>query len=275
MRDVRDGLGNRFVGSGKTPPAETEKTVDYVAGRHSVIEALRAGRSINKVLIAKGGLDRPLREFAALARERGIVVQEVNPAKLDALTDGVRHQGVVALAAPVAYAALEDVLARAAAGGEAPFLVLLDGFSDPRNVGAVLRTAEAAGAHGVLLPKRRGCLLTAAVARAAAGAVEYVPVVPIGSPAQMIVELKKLGLWVVGAVPEGGQKYYQTDLRGPVVIVVGGEGEGLSRLVRERCDFLATIPMRGRIASLNAAVACSILLYEAVRQRMMAESESI
>ncbi|EAX46653.1 RNA methyltransferase, TrmH family, group 3 [Thermosinus carboxydivorans Nor1] len=242
---------------------------DIIAGRNVVMEALRSGRAINKILVAKGERHGLMREIVGLAREQGLVVQEVDAAKLDALAMGVRHQGVVAMVAPVAYVDVDEILVQAQTKGEAPFLVLLDELEDPHNVGAILRTADATGVHGVLLPKRRSCPLSATVAKTSAGAIEYVPVARIGNIVQTLEKLKKAGLWVVGADMAGDKAYYETDLTGPLVVVVGSEGRGMGRLTREACDFLVRIPMRGRLSSLNASVACSLILYEVLRQREM------
>jgi 23S rRNA (guanosine2251-2'-O)-methyltransferase len=240
---------------------------EFIAGRNSVLEALKSGRPVNKVLVAKGERQGSLREIVGQAKTRGLIVQEVDAAKLTDLTGGLRHQGVVAMVPPVAYAEVEDILAKARSLGEPPFIVLLDELEDPHNLGAILRTCDAAGAHGVLIPKRRSAPLSAVVAKTSAGAVEYVPVARIGNVVQAIEALKKEGLWVVGADMDGDRPYYEADLKGPVLVVVGGEGRGLSRLAKEACDFLVRIPMKGQITSLNASVACSLLLYEVYRQR--------
>jgi 23S rRNA (guanosine2251-2'-O)-methyltransferase len=240
---------------------------EFVAGRNSVLEVLKGGRSINKILVAKGEHHGSLREIIAQARARGLVIQEVDHTKLDVLTDGMKHQGVVALVSPVAYVELAEIMAKAAALGEQPFVVLLDEMEDPHNVGAILRSADAAGVHGVLIPKRRGCQLSATVAKTSAGAVEHVPVAQIGNVVQTIDKLKKAGFWIVGADMDGEKTYYQADLKGPMAVVVGSEGYGLGRLTKETCDFLVKIPMKGRISSLNASVACSLLLFEVMRQR--------
>ncbi|MBP2663232.1 MAG: putative TrmH family tRNA/rRNA methyltransferase [Firmicutes bacterium] len=240
---------------------------EIIVGRNSVLEALKAGRSLNKIIVAKGERQGSIREIISQARERGLVIQEVDNAKLDQLSAGVRHQGVVAMAAPVAYVEVDEILGAAYEKNEPPFLVLLDELADPHNVGAILRTADASGVHGVLIPKRRSCPLTQTVAKTSAGAVEHVPVARIGNVSQTLKALKKQGLWVVGADMDGTKNYYEADLTGPVVIVVGSEGEGLGRLTKEACDFVVKIPMRGQIASLNASVACSLLLYEVLRQR--------
>ena len=240
---------------------------EIIVGRNSVLEALRAGRSLNKILVAKGERQGSVREIISQARELGLIIQEVDTAKLDQLSAGVRHQGVVAMAAPVAYVEVDDILSIAYEKNEPPFLVLLDELADPHNVGAILRTADASGVHGVLIPKRRSCPLTQTVAKTSAGAVEHVPVARIGNVSQTLKALKKQGLWVVGADMDGTENYYEADLTGPVVIVVGSEGEGMGRLTKEACDFIVKIPMRGQITSLNASVACSLLLYEVLRQR--------
>lgn len=242
---------------------------ELIIGRHSVAEALKSGRPVNKILVARGERHGAVREIIGAARAQGLVVQEVDSTKLDAMAEGGKHQGVVATVAPVAYVEIEDILAQAEEKGEAPFLVIFDELNDPHNVGAILRTADAAGVHGVLIPKRRSCPLTATVAKTSAGAVEYVPVARIGNVVQTIEQLKKKGIWVAGADMAGEQNYYQADLTGPIAIVVGNEGEGLGRLTKEACDFLVKIPMRGKISSLNASVACSLLLYEVFKQREM------
>jgi 23S rRNA (guanosine2251-2'-O)-methyltransferase len=240
---------------------------EFIAGRNSVLEALKSGRTINKILVAKGDKHGSLRDIIGLAKKAGLIVQEVDAAKLDAITEGVRHQGIVATVSPVAYVEVDDILDKARRLGEPPFIVLLDELEDPHNLGAILRTADAAGVHGVLIPKRRSCSLSATVAKTSAGAVEYVPVARIGNIAQTIDGLKKAGLWIVGADMEGDKQYYEADLKGPICVVVGNEGRGLGRLTKEACDFLVQIPMKGKITSLNASVACSLLLYEVFRQR--------
>lgn len=242
-------------------------TEEIIVGRNPVKEALRAGRPINKILIAQGERHGAVREIISQARAGGVVVQEVAPRKLAELAGSLSHQGVVATVAPTGYAMVSDLLQRAQDSGEQPLLVLLDEITDPQNLGAVLRTADATGVHGVVIPRRRAAPLTAAVAKASAGAVEYVPVARVANLAQAMEELKKAGLWLYGADIAGTQTYYDVDWTGPVALVIGSEGRGLGRLVREKCDFLVRIPMRGHLASLNAAVACSLILYEAWRQR--------
>lgn len=261
----------------KRPQAETEPKRreeprelpdDVLVGRNAVTEALKSGRGINKLWIASGDREGSVAEIAALAKERGIVVQYVERAKIEALAGGHRHQGVLAYVAPVPYAELEDILKAAEAKGEAPFLVLLDELEDPHNLGALLRTADATGVHGILIPKRRSVSLNATVAKTSAGAVEYVSVARIGNIAQTLKKLKEKGFWVAGADMDGEKAYYEADLTGPLVLVVGSEGKGMSRLTKEACDFIVRMPMVGRINSLNASVAGSILMYESMRQRL-------
>ena len=241
---------------------------DVLVGRNAVTEALKSGRGINKLWIASGDREGSVAEIAALAKERGIVVQYVERAKIEALAGGHRHQGVLAYVAPVPYAELDDILKAAGEKGEAPFLVLLDELEDPHNLGALLRTADATGVHGILIPKRRSVSLNATVAKTSAGAVEYVPVARIGNIAQTLKKLKEKGFWVAGADMDGEKAYYEADLTGPLVLVVGSEGRGMSRLTKEACDFIVSMPMVGRINSLNASVAGSILMYESMRQRL-------
>lgn len=261
----------------KRPQAETEPKRreeprelpdDVLVGRNAVTEALKSGRGINKLWIASGDREGSVAEIAALAKERRIVVQYVERAKIEALAGGHRHQGVLAYVAPVPYAELEDILKAAEVKGEAPFLVLLDELEDPHNLGALLRTADATGVHGILIPKRRSVSLNATVAKTSAGAVEYVPVARIGNIVQTLKKLKEKGFWVAGADMDGEKAYYEADLTGPLVLVVGSEGKGMSRLTKEACDFIVRMPMVGRINSLNASVAGSILMYESMRQRL-------
>ena len=237
---------------------------EIIAGRNPVAEALRSGRALNKVMVQDGA--RGVTEIIAAAREKGVAVEFVKSDKLDKLAQGVRHQGVVAYAAPVEFKTLEDALKKAAAKGEAPFLLLLDELQDPQNLGALIRTADAAGVHGILLPKRRSCPLNAVVAKISAGAVEYVPVIQIGNIVQQLKDLKKQGFWVAGADMDG-EPYPKANLTGPLVLVIGAEGKGLGRLVKENCDIIVSLPMQGGVNSLNAAAAGAVLMYEVVRQR--------
>ena len=238
-----------------------------IEGRNAVIEALRAGTAVDKVYIAKGETDATLGHIASTARGKGIVVVEADRRKLDAMSVTHSHQGVIAVAAVREYASVSDILQSARDKGEAPLVVVCDELSDPHNLGAVIRTAEAAGAHGVIIPKRRSACLSAIVAMTSAGAVSYLPVARVAILTALLRELKEEGLWVFGTAADGSTSLYQADLKGPAAIVIGSEGDGMSRLVREQCDFLVSIPMRGQVNSLNASAAAAVVLYEAVRQR--------
>lgn len=239
-----------------------------IEGRNAVTEALRSGTAIDKLYIAKGETDRTLARIAAQAREAGVVVVEADRRKLDAMSGTHSHQGVIAMAAAAAYASVEDLLARAAGRGEPPLLVVCDEISDPHNLGAVIRTAECAGAHGVVIPKRRSAGLTAVVAKTSAGAVAHMPVARVPNIPALLKDLKKRGVWVYGASAAGGTLLYDADLKGAAAIVIGSEGRGMTRLVEESCDVLVRIPMAGKLNSLNASAAAAVLLYEAVRQRL-------
>jgi 23S rRNA (guanosine2251-2'-O)-methyltransferase len=245
---------------------ETDRE-DLIEGRNAVIEALRAGRPIDKIFLQKGETDKTLGHIASRARAVGVVVADADRRKLDALSRTHAHQGVIALAAVREYCALADILEIARERNEPPFIVICDELSDPHNLGAVIRTAEAAGVHGVVIPKRRSAGLTAIVGKTSAGAAEHVAVARVANLSAALRELKAAGVWVCGAAAEGASPLWQTDLKGPVCIVIGSEGEGISRLVRENCDFLVRIPMRGRISSLNASAAAAVLIYEILRQR--------
>ncbi len=238
-----------------------------IEGRNAVAETLRSGAPIDKLYIAKGETDRTLGRIAAAARKSGVVVVEADRRKLDAMSVTHSHQGVIAIAAAQAYASVEDILQKAAERGEPPLLVVCDEISDPHNLGAIIRTAECAGAHGVIIPKRRSAGLTAVVAKTSAGAVSYMPVARVPNIPALLKDLKKQGIWVFGTAAGGSVALYEADLRGPAAIVIGSEGDGMGRLVGENCDFQVSIPMKGRINSLNASAAAAILLYEALRQR--------
>ena len=238
-----------------------------IEGRNAVLEALRAGTPIDKLYLLKCDTDAALVRIAALARDRGAVVVDADRHKLDGMSATHAHQGVIDVAAVRAYASVEDILAAAREKGEAPLIVVCDELSDPHNLGAVLRTAECAGAHGVIIPKRRSAGLTAVVAKTSAGAVSHIPVARVPNLPTLLRDLKKEGLWIFGTAADGTTELYDADLRGPAVIVIGSEGEGMGRLVADTCDFLVSIPMKGKLNSLNASAAAAILLYEAVRQR--------
>ncbi len=249
-------------------PEPVEVPEGQLEGRNALTEALKSGRTIDKVFIAAGDTDRALQRLAAQAKEAGAVVVPVDRRKLDAMSATHAHQGVICLAAAHEYATIEDIMAEAESRGEAPLIVICDELTDPHNLGAILRSAECAGAHGVIIPKRRSVGLTAVVAKASAGAVEYMKVARVTNINNAISELKERGVWVFGTAAEGSIPMYQADLTGPAAIVIGNEGDGMSQLVRKNCDVMVNIPMKGRISSLNASAAASILLYEAVRQRL-------
>lgn len=246
----------------------TAEADGIIEGRNAVIEALRAGVSIDKIFIAKGETDSALGHIASAAREKGIVVVDADRRKLDGMSRTHSHQGVIAQAAVRAYASVDDILSAARDKGEQPLIVVCDELSDPHNLGAVIRTADAAGAHGVIIPKRRSAGLTAIVGKTSAGAVAHVPVARVPNLPALLKELKEEGVWVFGAAMGGATPLYQADLKGPAAIVIGSEGSGLGRLVEENCDFTVSIPMFGKINSLNASAAAAVLLYEAVRQRI-------
>ena len=246
------------------PQAEADGIIE---GRNAVIEALRAGTAIDKIYLAKGETDKTLGHIASRARDAGVVVVEADRRKLDAMSRTHAHQGVIALAAVREYVSIQSILDSAAAKGEPPLLVVCDEISDPHNLGAILRTAECAGAHGLIIPKRRSAGLTAIVGKTSAGAVSYLPVARVANLTSALKDLKKQGVWIFGTAAGASTDLYSTDLKGPAAIVIGSEGDGMSRLVAENCDFLVSIPMKGHISSLNASAAAAILLYEAVRQR--------
>ena len=249
-------------------PQDGASADGIIEGRNAVAEALRAGTPIDKVFLLKGEVDLPLRQLANQARQQGAVLAEVDRHKLDAMSRTHAHQGIIAVAAVREYASVEDLLQAARDRGEPPLLVVCDELSDPHNLGAVIRTAECAGAHGVIIPKRRSAGLTAVVAKTSAGAVSHVPVARVANLPALLKELKEAGVWVFGTAADGDRLLYDADLKGPAAIVIGSEGDGMGRLVAETCDFKVRIPMRGKLNSLNASAAAAILLYEAVRQRM-------
>ena len=249
-------------------PQPVEEIEGQLEGRNALTEALRSGRTIDKVFIAAGETDRGLQRLAAQAKEAGAVVVPVDRRKLDAMSTTHAHQGVITLAAAHEYATIDDILQEAADRGEAPLIVICDELTDPHNLGAIMRSAECAGAHGVIIPKRRSVGLTAVVAKASAGAVEYMKAARVTNINNAIAELKEKGVWVFGTAAEGSIPMYKADLKIPAAIVIGNEGDGMSPLVRKNCDVIVHIPMKGRISSLNASAAASILLYEAVRQRL-------
>ncbi len=238
-----------------------------IEGRNAVIEAFRSGKTIDKVFVLDGCQDGPIQTIKREAKKHDCIVQFVKKERLDQLSETGHHQGVIAYAAAYEYAEVEDILALAREKNEPPFVFILDNIEDPHNLGAIIRTANLAGAHGVIIPKRRASGLTATVARTSAGALNYTPVAKVTNIANTIEELKKEGLWFVCA-DMGGEVMYNLNLKGAIGLVIGNEGEGVSRLVREKCDYIASIPMKGDIDSLNASVAAGVLAYEIVRQRL-------
>lgn len=239
-----------------------------IEGRNAVIEAFRSGKTIDKVFLLDGCQDGPIRTIAGLARKNDVIINYVDSKRLDQMSTTGKHQGVIAYCAAYKYAEVEDILEIARSKNEPPFLFLLDGIEDPHNLGAIIRTANLCGAHGVIILKRNAAGLTATVAKASAGALNYTPVAKVTNMTKTIEELKKEGLWFVCA-DMGGESMYKLDLKGPIGLVIGNEGSGVSRLVRQQCDYIASIPMFGQIDSLNASVAAGVLAYEIVRQRLM------
>ena len=243
---------------------------EQIEGRNAVLEAFRSGRCVDKLFILDGCQDGPVRTIAREARKKDTIINYVSKERLDQLSETRAHQGVIAQVAAYEYSSVEEILAKAEEKGEPPFLVLLDNVEDPHNLGAIIRTANLAGAHGVIIPMRRSVGLTSTVAKTSAGALNYTPVAKVTNLVRTIEELKEKGIWFVCA-DMGGESMYRLNLTGPIGMIVGNEGEGVSRLVREACDFTASIPMKGDIDSLNASVAAGVLAYEIVRQRLKAE----
>ena len=255
------------------PKREREDAPEnMLEGRNAVTEALSAGRTIDKLFVADGDTDRALARICAMAKQAGAVVVPTDRRKLDYMSATGAHQGVIAMVAAHDYASIDDILKKAQDAGEPPLIVICDELSDPHNLGAIIRTAECAGAHGIIIPKRRSVGLTAVVGKASAGALEYMPVARVSNITAAINTLKKAGVWVYGTAAEGDTTLYKADLKSAAAIVIGNEGEGMSRLVSERCDFKVSIPMKGSISSLNASAAAAIMLYEAVRQRSLTDT---
>ena len=260
-----DGESDR--NSGENIESGTEECVTKIEGRNAVLEALKSGREPDKLFVLDGCTDGVVKTIVQKARKTDAIISFVSRERLNQMSETGTHQGVIAFFAAYQYAELSDVLEKARMKGEDPFLILLDGIEDPHNLGAIIRTANQAGAHGVIIPKHRAVGLTSVVARTSAGALNYTPVVKVTNMASTIEDLKKEGLWFVCADMDG-EVMYRTNLTGPIGLVIGNEGQGVSRLVKEKCDFTASIPMKGDIDSLNASVATGILCYEIVRQRM-------
>ena len=242
---------------------------NYIEGRNAVLEAFRSGKTIDKLFVLDGCQDGPIKSITREARKHDAIINYVAKERLDQMSETGKHQGVIAVSAAYEYAEVSDILENAERKGEPPFIFLLDNIEDPHNLGAIIRTANLAGAHGVIIPKNRAAGLTATVARTSAGALNYTPVAKVTNLAKTIEELKKEGLWFVCA-DMGGTTMYDLNLKGPIGLVIGNEGEGVGRLVKEKCDMVASIPMKGDIDSLNASVAAGVLAYEIVRQRLQA-----
>lgn len=246
---------------------QIDASISQIEGRNAVLEAFRAGKTIDRLFLLDGCKDGPIQSILREAKKRDTVIHFVEKERLNRMSETKKHQGVIAVMSAYEYASVEDLLARAEEKGEEPFLILLDGVEDPHNLGAIIRTANLAGAHGVIIPKRRASGLTATVAKSSAGAIHYTPVAKVTNLSQTIKELKAHGIWFVCADMDG-ELMYRQNLKGPIGLVIGNEGEGVSRLVKEHCDFTASIPMKGEIGSLNASAATAVLAYEIVRQRM-------
>lgn len=244
---------------------------DKIEGRNPVMEALKAGRPINKIFVAKGEREGSINQIIAIAKQQGIVIQDVDRKKLDSMSDTKAHQGVIAFAAAREYVDVDFILESASKKNEQPFIVILDEITDARNFGSILRTADAAGVHGIIIPKRRSVGLTPVVSKSSAGAIEYVPVARVANIAQTIDFLKDKNIWVAGTDSSGDKPYHKADLKGPIALIIGSEGEGIGRLVKEKCDFILNIPMKGKISSLNASVAAALVMYEVARQRQYYE----
>lgn len=251
----------------KANNTDNQKLSDQIEGRNSVLELLESERDINKILISKGERHGSINKIITLAKQRKIVIAEVERQKLNAISETNNHQGVIAIVPPFNYASVEDILNEAKEKNEDPFILILDGIEDPHNLGSIIRTAETAGVHGVVIPKRRAVGVNATVSKSSAGAVEHMKVARVNNINETIKYLKEEGLWICGTDGEAEEYYYNQNLKGAIAIVIGSEGFGMSRLVKENCDFLVKIPMKGKITSLNASVSAGIVIYEAVKQR--------
>lgn len=251
----------------------TNRDEEIISGRNPVLEALRSGRQLNKIWLAEGMQKAGSSDIRRLAKEAGVVVQQVPKKKLDQLTE-LTHQGVAASVAAYDYAELDDLFSRAEQAGEDPFFLILDELEDPHNLGSILRTADASGVHGIIIPKRRSVGLTGVVAKASTGAIEHVPVVRVGNMAQTVDELKGRGVWIAGTDAKGTADYRHMDAGLPLAVIIGSEGRGMSRLLTEKCDFLYSLPMVGHVNSLNASVAAALLMYEVFRKRKPAEGRA-
>ena len=256
---------DRGYGRGFDERSFEERNSNIIIGRNPVMEALKSGREIDKILVSAG--DGSIVKIVGMAKDKGLPIIKAEKASLDRIAQGGAHQGIIAYASAYEYKEIEDILAKAEKQGEEPFVIILDNLEDPHNLGAIMRTAECAGAHGVIIPKRNACGLTETVAKTSAGAIEYVPCVRVTNIVTTIEELKEKGFWVA-ACDMGGQEYYKADLSGKMAVVIGSEGAGISRLVKENCDFTVSMPMVGRITSLNASNAAAVLRYKYMIQKM-------
>jgi len=249
------------------PSNESFEREDRIEGRNPVFEAIKSGRPINKLYVEKGTQDQFLLRIIAMVREKNIPIQYLERHKLDSMSQTRVHQGVILEVAAQEYVEVDDILAKAEERGEPPFIVVLDGITDTNNLGSIIRSAECAGAHGIIIPKRRSATLNATVAKVSAGALEYMPVARVGNLVQTLRSLKNQGLWIIGSDMDGKNNYYETNLKGPCALIVGSEGEGMSRLVKNECDLIVRIPMKGNINSLNAGVAAALIMFEISKQR--------
>lgn len=247
-------------------------STDKIVGRNPVMEALKSGREIDKILIAKGTEGGSLIKIIGKAKDKGIPIQYVERQKLNELSEDNVHQGIIATVAAYEYRDFEDIIEEAKKKNKDPFILVLDEIEDPHNLGSIMRTADAVGVDGIIIPKRRSVGLTATVAKSSAGAIEYVPVAKVSNIAQTIDRIKEMGIWVAGADMSGNEEHYNTDLKGPLALVIGSEGRGISRLIKEKCDYLVKLPMVGQVSSLNASVAAAVLMYEVYRQRANANN---
>ena len=251
----------------KVKSTDNQRLSDQIEGRNSVLELLESDRDINKILIAKGERHGSINKIISMAKQRKIIIAEVERQKLNAISETDNHQGVIAIVPPFNYASVDDILNVAEQKNEDPFILILDGIEDPHNLGSIIRTAETAGVHGVIIPKRRAASVNATVSKVSSGAVEHVKIARVNNLNETIKYLKEQGLWICGTDGEAKTYYYNQDLKGPIAIVIGSEGFGMSKLVKENCDFLVKIPMKGKITSLNASVSAGIVIYETVKQR--------
>lgn len=244
-----------------------EEYNDKVEGRNAVIELLNSNRDINKIYIQNGEKHGSINKIISIAKEKKIIINKVDKIKMDAISETKRHQGVIAIVAPYNYSAVDDIIEYAHSKNEEPFILILDGIEDVHNLGSIIRTAETAGVHGIIIPKRRAASVNATVAKTSAGAIEYMKIARVNNLNDTIKKLKEEGLWIIGTEMNAKTKYYNQDLKGPIAIVIGNEGTGISSLVKKNCDILINIPMKGKINSLNASVSTGIILYEALKQR--------